>query len=101
MSIYWIIGTLYYAVFKELKLKKLPNYENQTEGITFLIPCYNEEDTIEDTIKSILDLKFPLKEVIVINDGSSDNSAQVVADLQKNLDFIFVNLKKTTVKPML
>ncbi|RZI02015.1 poly-beta-1,6 N-acetyl-D-glucosamine synthase, partial [Staphylococcus condimenti] len=98
MSIYWIIGTIYYAVFKELRLKKLPNYENQTEGITFLIPCYNEEDTIEDTIKSILDLKFPLKEVIVINDGSSDNSEQVVMDLQKDLDFIFVNLKKNNGK---
>lgn len=63
-----------------------------------MIPCYNEEDTIEDTIKSILDLNFPLKEVIVINDGSSDNSEQVVMDLQKDLDFTFVNLKKNSGK---
>lgn len=98
MSLYWIVGTIYYAVFKEIKLKKLPNYDNQTEGITFLIPCYNEEETIEDTIKSILELRFPLKEVIVINDGSSDNSEKVVMDLQEKLDFTFVNLKENNGK---
>lgn len=98
MSLYWIVGTLYYAVFKEFRFKKQPDYENQDEGISFLIPCYNEEETIEDTIRSILNLKFPLKEVIVINDGSSDNSEAVIRELQKKLDFVFVNMEQNSGK---
>lgn len=92
MSIYWIIGTLYYMIFFELRLKLKPNKNINDEGISFLIPCYNEEETIKETIESILKLKFPNKQVIVINDGSSDSSAEVIHNLKKDLEFIFVNL---------
>jgi glycosyltransferase involved in cell wall biosynthesis len=39
-----------------------------------VIPLYNKADYIENTIKSILDQTFADFEIIVINDGSTDNS---------------------------
>ncbi|WP_374175448.1 glycosyltransferase family 2 protein [Flavobacterium tructae] len=39
-----------------------------------VIPLYNKADYIENTIKSILDQTFTDFEIIVINDGSTDNS---------------------------
>jgi len=42
--------------------------------ISVLIPAYNEEDTIEETIRSVLDLDYPDFEVIVIDDGSTDGT---------------------------
>ncbi|PHK48754.1 poly-beta-1,6 N-acetyl-D-glucosamine synthase IcaA [Staphylococcus edaphicus] len=94
MSIFWVIGTIFYAFFLELRLKHKPNKQIEKHGISFLIPCYNEEETIKETIKSVLKLEFPNKEVIVINDGSSDYSAEVIEHLKKQLNFKFVNLSK-------
>ena len=51
-----------------------------------LVPAYNEEVTIIDTINSLLYLDYPEYEIIVINDGSTDNTAKVIID--------YFNLKK-------
>jgi glycosyltransferase involved in cell wall biosynthesis len=46
--------------------------------ISFIIPCYNVEDTIEDTVNSIIKQTNPLYEIILVNDGSTDNTQQVL-----------------------
>ena len=42
--------------------------------MSIIIPAYNEEVTIASCIKSMLSLNYPSYEVIVIDDGSSDNT---------------------------
>lgn len=42
--------------------------------VSLLVPAHNEEDTIVDTVSSLLGLEYPLYEVIVINDGSTDET---------------------------
>lgn len=54
-------------------------YRKYTESenmipISVLVPAYNEQETIVDNIKSLLSLNYPLFEIIVINDGSSDET---------------------------
>lgn len=93
MSLFWMVGTIIYIFFSELWLTQKPNKEIGDEGISFLIPCFNEEETIKDTIKNLLALDFPNKQVIVINDGSTDNSAKIIYELQKRLDFTFIDLE--------
>lgn len=93
MSLFWIVGTIIYIFFSELWLTQKPNKEIRDEGISFLVPCFNEEETIKDTIKNLLALDFPNKQIIVINDGSTDNSAKIIYELQKYLDFTFVDLE--------
>lgn len=46
--------------------------------ISVIIPLYNKEHYIENTIKSVLYQTFSDFEVIVINDGSTDNSTKIV-----------------------
>jgi glycosyltransferase involved in cell wall biosynthesis len=43
-----------------------------------VIPLYNKADVIERTIKAVLDQTFDQFEVIVINDGSTDESLKIV-----------------------
>ena len=44
--------------------------------ISIIVPAYNEEVTIVDSIKSLLEVNYKLYEIIVIDDGSSDNMAK-------------------------
>ena len=56
--------------------------------ILMIIPAYNEENNIKDTVNSIINLNDSNIDYIVINDGSTDNTLQVL----KNNNFNFINL---------
>lgn len=46
--------------------------------LTVIVPVYNTELYLENTIKSILDARIKNMEIILINDGSSDNSESII-----------------------
>src|SRR3989344_4442932 len=46
-------------------------------NLTIIVPAYNEEASVSDTVKSLLNQTTPPKEVIVIDDCSTDNTAEV------------------------
>lgn len=47
-------------------------------GISILIPCYNENNILETTLKGLLQVDYQNKEIIFINDGSTDNTLEVL-----------------------
>ncbi len=54
-----------------------------TQGLSFIIPCYNDADTIAQTVRSIFDSWHGGRfEVIVANDASADHSAAELERLQ-------------------
>ena len=59
-------------VFNDPKPKTLP-------AITIVIPAYNEEENIANSIESCLSLNYPKNKLklIVVNDGSTDKTKQV------------------------
>jgi cellulose synthase/poly-beta-1,6-N-acetylglucosamine synthase-like glycosyltransferase len=48
--------------------------------ISILAPAYNEEATIETSLRALLALQYPNLEIIVISDGSKDRTVQVLID---------------------
>ena len=52
--------------------------------ISVIIPCYNEEKTIEKIVNKILDLKDLDLEIIIINDNSNDSSKNIIETKFKN-----------------
>ena len=50
--------------------------------ISVIIPAYNAEKTIKETIESILNQTFVDFELIVINDGSTDSTVDIVTSIQ-------------------
>ena len=48
--------------------------------ISILVPAHNEETTIVDTVCTLLRQDYPLFEIIVIDDGSEDETAQRMID---------------------
>jgi glycosyltransferase involved in cell wall biosynthesis len=50
--------------------------------VSILIPAYNAEKWIGDTIRSAIKQTWPRKEIIIINDGSSDNTLSVAKQFE-------------------
>lgn len=62
---------------KELKSR-------QTIKFSVIIPAYNAEKTISRCLQSIISSSYEAIEVIVVNDGSTDSTAEVVEDFVKS-----------------
>lgn len=54
-----------------------------------VIPLYNKEDIIESTIDSVLKQTYNKFEIIVVNDGSSDSSLEVVKNIKSEKIKVF------------
>ena len=62
--------------------------------VSIIVPCFNEEKTIEKIIEKILNLKDINLEIIVIDDGSSDLSKDILEKKLKNkIDILILNEK--------
>lgn len=57
-------------------------------SLSVFMPAYNEEKNVDHTVQSVLEVLKTLNlkeyEIIVVNDGSKDKTANVVKELQKN-----------------
>jgi cellulose synthase/poly-beta-1,6-N-acetylglucosamine synthase-like glycosyltransferase len=51
-----------------------------TPPVSILLPAFNEEAGIVDSVRSLLALRFPELEVIVVNDGSTDSTLRRLAE---------------------
>jgi cellulose synthase/poly-beta-1,6-N-acetylglucosamine synthase-like glycosyltransferase len=91
----------FYLLFCVLSLFGIFHYQRITAFVSFkdvfrlplvkpisiIAPAYNEEKTIIESIQSLLSLEYPIYEVIVVNDGSTDKT------LEKLINFF--HLEKT------
>ena len=48
--------------------------------ISIIVPAYNEEVTVVDTVRSLLTLEYRAYEIIVVDDGSKDRTSEVLAE---------------------
>lgn len=63
----------------------------QKTELSFIIPCYNEEHRLSDTIKELIPAADALKisyEIILVNDGSKDQTSDVITTLADKYDTI-------------
>lgn len=88
MSMLWIIGSLIYYFRIE---RKKPLALTSTPMVSILVPAYNESENIELTIKKLNEIDYPNFEIIIINDGSKDDSPRIdkkLANTYKRVRFI-------------
>jgi cellulose synthase/poly-beta-1,6-N-acetylglucosamine synthase-like glycosyltransferase len=55
-------------------------YSYDTKPVSILVPAYNEQMGIVQSVRSLLSMNYPEYEIVVINDGSKDNTLQVMID---------------------
>uniref|UniRef100_UPI002666B07F glycosyltransferase family 2 protein n=1 Tax=Holdemanella biformis TaxID=1735 RepID=UPI002666B07F len=52
--------------------------------VSIIIPLYNKESSIRSTIDSVLNQNFSNFEIVVVDDGSTDNSSTIVKNINDN-----------------
>lgn len=56
-----------------------------TVNISVIVPTYNRENTIQKCLESIINQTSKVYEILVIDDGSEDNTLEVVSQLETNV----------------
>jgi glycosyltransferase involved in cell wall biosynthesis len=67
-----------------LAIAKLENIMQQLPVISIVMPCYNNEAFLDQTIKSVFQQTYPHIELIIIDDGSADRSPAILLESAKN-----------------
>ena len=89
---YYLVSNLAYLTMLIIALKTSAAHQRHLQGVrltwlkqsplappvTILAPAHNEEKSICMAVRNLLDLDYPELEVIVINDGSTDRTLEVV-----------------------
>lgn len=78
MAMLWVFGALLFYFSNERKgalpLEKMP-------FVSILMPAHNESSILYPVIEQMVELNYPNYEIIIINDGSSDDTAEVIRNL--------------------
>lgn len=91
---YFLILNLFYLVMTIAAFFALRKYARRMKAVdvgalmlkagappvTLLAPAYNEEATCIESTKALLSLNYPEYEVLIINDGSKDNTLNVLIE---------------------
>ena len=62
--------------------------------VSIIIPLYNKERAIENTVKSVLRQTYNNIEVVIVDDGSTDNSRKIVEKISESDNRIFLYHKE-------
>lgn len=87
--------TLYFQIFlllsffEKRSVKDLDNIQDSKIkylSTTIIVPCFNEESTVEKTIDSLLKLDYPKDKlsIMIIDDGSTDSTWRVIQKYKDN-----------------
>ena len=84
MSYIWMVGSVIHYFLWE-------RHDGDTEddmpvlheypAVSILVPCHNEGENIRDTLEFLLRQKYPNFEIVAINDGSTDNTLEILVDM--------------------
>ena len=87
MAWYWMAGGILFHFVRERHMapQDQPPALPVWPAISVIVPCYNEGENAEETLSVATSLDYPDFEVIAVNDGSRDNTAEILDSLVKRL----------------
>lgn len=73
---------------RALKTLIMQSIEEYTPFVSIIIPCHNSSKVIDDTLKQVLSLEYENKEIIVVDDGSTDDTFEVVSRYKQYIKIV-------------
>ena len=93
MAYVWMIGAVLYYLRHERKAEGQHPELMTYPKVSILIPCHNEADNIRETLHFCLNQDYPNFDIIAINDGSRDNTLEILEELsQRHPELRVINL---------
>ena len=94
IAVYMVVVIVFYSIIlvissfqlrREYQLDRTRTYEDYTNEIytkpvSIIVPAYNEEAGIVQSVRSLLSINYPVFEIVVVNDGSKDNTVKKVIE---------------------
>jgi glycosyltransferase involved in cell wall biosynthesis len=77
-----------YFLPKEILIKS-----NHTVGVSIIAPAFNEDVTIVYNVKSLLSQEYPKFEVVIVNDGSTDTTLEILIEEFSLVKVFFIKKK--------
>ena len=74
--------------------RKVEPYHGKAKKVSVIIPNYNYEKFIIERIDSVLNQTYPIHELIILDDKSSDNSVKVIEEKINSIDTVPVHFIK-------
>lgn len=72
-----------YCIWIAMLIRKRIEYAPYAPPVTIILPAHNEEAHIESALRSILSDGYPRKEIIVVDDGSTDGTYEIAKKFGK------------------
>ena len=85
--------------YVESYVRKIIKESPYTPGVSVIAPAYNEEKTIIDNINSMLALEYPVFEVIIVNDGSTDKTLEKITEYYELIEVPYAYIERIKTKP--
>jgi len=82
--IYMFISPWYDARWKVWKKKNHQLIEVYNPKVSVIVPAWNEEVGVISTVNSLIENTYDNLEIVVVNDGSTDNSDTVIKEFIRN-----------------
>jgi biofilm PGA synthesis N-glycosyltransferase PgaC len=79
MALFWIVGSLVF--FWRRERRRQPPELASYPQVTVLIPCHNEQVTIEQVVRAAAASRYPNLDILVIDDASTDSSLAILEQL--------------------
>ncbi|HET8711188.1 MAG TPA: poly-beta-1,6-N-acetyl-D-glucosamine synthase [Spongiibacteraceae bacterium] len=87
MAYVWMCGGLYYRFHWERSSPQdQPPKLQEYPGVSILVPCFNEAGQLHETVSHLAKLEYPDYEIICINDGSRDQTGEILDTLSQQYD---------------
>jgi len=113
IAVYMVIVIVFYTVIllismiqlrKGYQLDRDQAYEDYmdeiyTKPVSIIVPAFNEEAGIIQSVRSLLSINYPTYEVIVVNDGSTDRTLEIMIDHYDMKEIKKVVRKQLATKP--
>jgi biofilm PGA synthesis N-glycosyltransferase PgaC len=81
MSVAWTVGAIFFFLRREAGKVQQPPVLKEYPFVSVLIPAHNEQGAIRNTVLSVLASDYPNFEVIVVDDGSKDDTPKILRQL--------------------
>ena len=78
---------------RKLRKNPAPSETSYKPFISIMVPCHNEEDVIEDTVKNILEVDYTNYEIILIDDRSTDKTPEIIKKLEEKYEKVKILLR--------